>query len=164
MRWTVSFAASSFTSAHSTFASSRANRTAAAFPLPQPGPTDPAPTTSAILFCKRATMASSKVIGKLRQRSLSQWFSTAVCGYRFCLQACKASRVENDERGCPCFSEREFPQEPGALGCGSGQEGGVLTAEDKAGTQIDISRHQRLIVNPGHAGEFPVLARGRHHC
>src|SRR3984893_9127714 len=40
MIWTVSFAASSFTSAHSTLAPSRANRTAAAFPFPQPGPTD----------------------------------------------------------------------------------------------------------------------------
>src|SRR6516165_8162491 len=53
MIWTVSLAASSFTSAHTTFAPSRANRTAAAFPLPQPGPIDPAPTTSATLFCKR---------------------------------------------------------------------------------------------------------------
>src|SRR5216684_7750024 len=53
---TVSFAASSFTSAHNTFAPSRANRTAAAFPFPQPGPTDPAPTTSATFSCKRPTM------------------------------------------------------------------------------------------------------------
>ena len=37
---TVSFAAFRLTSAQSTFASSRANRTAAAFSFPQPGPTD----------------------------------------------------------------------------------------------------------------------------
>ena len=37
---TVSFAAFWLTSAQSTFAPSRANRTAAAFPFPQPGPTD----------------------------------------------------------------------------------------------------------------------------
>src|SRR6266481_4957198 len=59
MIWTVSFAESSFTSAQSTFAPSRANRTAAAFPFPQPGPTDPAPTTSATFSCKRPTMAFS---------------------------------------------------------------------------------------------------------
>src|SRR6266404_4160301 len=59
MIWTVSFAASSFTSAHSTLAPSRAKSTAAAFPFPQPGPTDPAPTTSATFSCKRPTMALS---------------------------------------------------------------------------------------------------------
>src|SRR5215831_4690642 len=57
MIWTVSFAATSFTSAHTTFAPSRANVTAVAFPLPQPGPIDPAPTTSATLSFSRSAMS-----------------------------------------------------------------------------------------------------------
>jgi hypothetical protein len=62
----VSFAAPSLTSAHSTFAPSRANSTAAALPFPQPGPTDPAPTTSATLSRKRPAISSSKVAIQVR--------------------------------------------------------------------------------------------------
>src|SRR6516162_3259310 len=62
MIWTVSFAASSLISAHNTFAPSRANKTAVGFPLPQPGPTDPAPTTRAILSCKRPTIILLQIL------------------------------------------------------------------------------------------------------
>src|SRR5215469_16056487 len=69
---TVSLAAFSFTSAHSTVAPSRANRTAAAFPLPQPGPIDPAPTTSATLFCKRPAIGFLPILQILWLCVLSQ--------------------------------------------------------------------------------------------
>jgi len=46
-RATVSVIASAFLSTAKTFAPSRANSTAAARPLPQPGPTQPAPVMSA---------------------------------------------------------------------------------------------------------------------
>src|SRR4029079_3654239 len=52
-RSTVSFIESPFLSAANTLAPSRANSTAVARPLPQPGPTQPAPVTSATLSCNR---------------------------------------------------------------------------------------------------------------
>src|SRR5262249_43553409 len=50
----VSSAAARFTSAQNTLAPSRAKVTAVALPLPQPGPIDPAPATSATLFLRRS--------------------------------------------------------------------------------------------------------------
>src|SRR5687768_4554514 len=49
----VSSAAAALMSAQSTLAPSRANSTAVALPLPQPGPIDPAPPTSAVLPARR---------------------------------------------------------------------------------------------------------------
>src|SRR5688572_6031076 len=56
---TVSRAAPSFTSTQKTRAPSRAKSTAVALPLPQPGPTEPAPITSAVLPASRPAMPSS---------------------------------------------------------------------------------------------------------
>ena len=53
----VSAAASGFISTASTFAPARAYSTAAALPLPQPGPIDPAPTTMTTRSCKFPLMA-----------------------------------------------------------------------------------------------------------
>ena len=53
---TVSFIDSPFLSAANTLAPSRANSTAVARPLPQPGPTHPAPVTSATLSFRRSAM------------------------------------------------------------------------------------------------------------
>jgi hypothetical protein len=39
-----------------TFAPSRANKTAVAFPFPQPGPIEPAPVTIATLFFNRSAI------------------------------------------------------------------------------------------------------------
>src|SRR4051794_21221659 len=50
---TVSCAASRFTSTQATWAPLRANRTAVAFPLPHPGPTEPAPNRIATLPSRR---------------------------------------------------------------------------------------------------------------
>ena len=52
-RSSVSFIASLLLSTAKTLAPSRANITAVARPLPQPGPMQPAPVTSAILPCRR---------------------------------------------------------------------------------------------------------------
>src|ERR1700722_16251841 len=59
-RATVSVIASGFLSTAKTFAPSRANNTAAARPLPQPGPTQPAPMTSATLPSTRPGMNPSR--------------------------------------------------------------------------------------------------------
>src|SRR3954468_2836373 len=56
MRATVSLIESPFLSAANTLAPSRANSTAVARPLPQPGPTQPAPVTSATLSFSRAAI------------------------------------------------------------------------------------------------------------
>src|SRR6516164_6469023 len=104
MSSTVSFAASSFTSAHSTFAPSRANRIA-------------------------ATLIVAVILN-------------GCCG-RSCLQPCKAPRIENGERGCACLSEREFPQEPRALGCGTGQESRIVAGKDEARAHLDIRSEER---------------------
>src|SRR5437764_14947041 len=50
----VSSAAAPFRSTQSTCAPSRANVTAVALPLPQPGPIEPAPTTIAVLPLSRS--------------------------------------------------------------------------------------------------------------
>ncbi len=55
----VSRAAASSRSAQTTLAPSRAKRTAVAFPLPQPGPIEPAPTTRATLSERRPAIATS---------------------------------------------------------------------------------------------------------
>ena len=55
----VSRAASRLISTARTFAPSRAKSTAVALPLPQPGPLDPAPETSATLFLSRSAIDSS---------------------------------------------------------------------------------------------------------
>ena len=57
MIWTVSFAASSLISAHNTFAPSRANRTAVAFPLPKPA--RPIRLRPPGLFCLASVRPSS---------------------------------------------------------------------------------------------------------
>src|SRR4051794_37270202 len=49
----VSSAAARFMSTQNTFAPSRANVTAVALPLPQPGPIEPAPMTTATLSFRR---------------------------------------------------------------------------------------------------------------
>src|SRR5205085_12510076 len=54
MMLAVSSAALRLTSTQNTFAPSRANVTAVALPLPQPGPIEPAPTTIATLFLRRS--------------------------------------------------------------------------------------------------------------
>src|SRR3954468_1139318 len=56
MMTAVSSAALRLTSAQNTFAPSRAKATAAALPFPQPGPIEPAPTTSATLPLRRSAM------------------------------------------------------------------------------------------------------------
>jgi hypothetical protein len=56
----VSRAAASLMSLQSTLAPSRANSTAAALPLPQPGPDEPAPVTMAVLFSRRLVMIFSR--------------------------------------------------------------------------------------------------------
>src|SRR6185369_4839113 len=57
-RASVSVIASASRSTAKTLAPSRANNTAMARPLPQPGPTQPAPATSATLSCKRPGMGT----------------------------------------------------------------------------------------------------------
>src|SRR5918912_4397981 len=54
MMLTVSSAAAPLRSTQNTCAPSRAKVTAVALPLPQPGPTDPAPTTIAVLPLSRS--------------------------------------------------------------------------------------------------------------
>src|ERR1700722_4402028 len=64
---TVSVAAAALRSAQNTCAPSRAKVTAVAFPLPQPGPIEPAPTTIAVLPLRRSTHISrffSKLAGR----------------------------------------------------------------------------------------------------
>jgi hypothetical protein len=58
----VSFAASILTSNAITFAPSRAYVTAAALPLPQPGPEEPAPETIATRFCSRFAIVDSPYV------------------------------------------------------------------------------------------------------
>jgi hypothetical protein len=53
MIFTVSSAAAVLRSTQNTCAPSRANVTAVALPLPQPGPIEPAPTTIAVLSLSR---------------------------------------------------------------------------------------------------------------
>ena len=57
----VSPAAAASMSTASTRAPSRANSTAAALPLPHPGPTDPAPTTMATRSCSLPLMVRSAI-------------------------------------------------------------------------------------------------------
>src|SRR5207237_5131235 len=59
IRPTVSAAAASLISTHSTLAPSRAKAMAVALPLPQPGPIEPAPTTIATLSLRRSVMDCS---------------------------------------------------------------------------------------------------------
>src|ERR1700681_1843646 len=54
MMFAVSSAAARLRSTQNTCAPSRANVTAVALPLPQPGPIEPAPTTSAVLPLSRS--------------------------------------------------------------------------------------------------------------
>ena len=61
----VSRAAASLRSAAKTLAPSRAKSTAVALPLPQPGPIEPAPVTSATLSLSRAAMAKSPLASAL---------------------------------------------------------------------------------------------------
>ena len=56
-------------------------------------------------------------------------------------------------------ARREFAQELGALGRAGGHEGSILAAQDKTRAHLDVARHDRLIVDPGHSGKFAVLAR-----
>src|SRR5271165_2262692 len=65
----VSSAAASARSTHATRAPSRAKATAAAFPLPQPGPDDPAPKTIAVLSFSRSAMTVSCVSDQSVNRS-----------------------------------------------------------------------------------------------
>src|SRR5205085_1766689 len=63
MMLAVSSAALRLTSTQNTFAPSRANVTAVALPLPQPGPIEPAPTTIATLFFRRSGTGLLPVFG-----------------------------------------------------------------------------------------------------
>src|SRR6516164_7490249 len=58
----VSSAAAAFRSTQNTCAPSRAKVTAAALPLPQPGPIEPAPTTIAVFPASRPTKASPSFV------------------------------------------------------------------------------------------------------
>src|SRR6201991_1442538 len=58
----VSSAAAPLRSTHSTCAPSRANVTAVALPLPQPGPIEPAPTTIAVLPLSRGIELSFNLL------------------------------------------------------------------------------------------------------
>src|SRR3954453_18454541 len=58
---TVSCAASRFTSTQTTWAPLRANRTAVAFPLPHPGPTEPAPNRIATLPSRRFVTGTPEI-------------------------------------------------------------------------------------------------------
>src|SRR3569832_2282517 len=70
----VSCAAAALRSTQNTCAPSRANVTAVALPLPQPGPIEPAPTTMATLPLRRSIVFSPALVlpGKLDGRNRSR--------------------------------------------------------------------------------------------
>src|SRR5438445_13686652 len=76
MRLTVSSAAAALRSTQNTCAPSRAKVTAVALPLPQPGPTEPAPTTIAILPLSRPIVVSPYFLLVIVRRHAWSWHLT----------------------------------------------------------------------------------------
>src|ERR1051326_3218126 len=124
----VSSAAARFTSAQNTLAPSRAKVTAVALPLPQPGPIEPAPATSATLFLRRCGMdlhLSAREASRFPSpHSRSEWRGGVRGGRRL-------------RSGIPCEQTKKYPP-PGSLhsppppppppparGGGSGKGGGA---------------------------------------
>ena len=58
-----------------------------------------------------------------------------------------------------CRTDRQFPQEAGVLRCAGRHEGRVLTGQHKARAHVDVTRHDRLVIDPGHSRKLAVLAR-----
>src|SRR6266849_26765 len=87
---TVSSAAAALRSTQNTCAPSRANVTAVAFPLPQPGPIEPAPTTSAVFPLSRSI-------------DFSRFYASVI------VARIKRSAIREPRNDCPGFSQVLHP-------------------------------------------------------